>query len=359
MKKVLQVLGSLQRGGAETMIMNVYREIDRKQIQFDFLVKERVENGYEQEVEALGGKIICISSPKKLGALSYFVQVKNVIETNGPYCAVHSHMNVISGLIMFVSFFAGINNRISHSHSTQFQNPVLVNIIGKLLIKFFSTKKVACGEKAGKALFGNSKFTILQNGIDTKNYLVSSEAERCQLRKKLGFNESSFQICHIGRFVDVKNHRFIVELADKLVRENFSCQIHLLGDGENLEQIKNLAQEKGLNNITFYGSINNVVDYLQASDIFILPSKYEGVPLTVIEAQCSKLFCILSDRIPKEVDFNIGLTKYLPLESQLWAEEIINYKENKISIPNNILIEAINKTGFDIHNSAKKIVNLY
>lgn len=359
MKRVLQVLGSLQRGGAETMVMNVYREIDRNKIQFDFLLKEKVSEGYEEEVRKMGGNIFYIESPKKIGIKKYIQQVIRVIKENGPYCAVHSHMNVMSGLIMIASFLAGVKTRISHSHSTMFNNNKIVELVGKSLICFFSNKKVACGFLAGKALFGFSSYNIIPNGIDTNKFLLDNIHEKTLLKRSLGMDCQKIQLCHIGRFVDVKNHKFILNLAKELKLKGVQYELHLLGNGELMDAIIEQAKEDGIDEIKFHGSVDNANEFLKACDIFILPSKYEGLPVTLVEAQSAGINCLISDSITKEVDFGLGLIRYLKLNEEDWIREIqkIGIKE-KIINPN-LIKEKISSVGYDIKDSSKMMINLY
>lgn len=255
--------------------------------------------------------------------------MKAVIEQNGPYCAVHSHMNVMSGLIMFSAWLSGINLRISHSHSTRFTNSFPTIILGKTLIKIFANKKVACGQKAGKALFGQSKFSVIPNGIDTAKYYVYDENTRSILRRKLNMKLDAFQICHVGRFVDVKNHKFILEVARELKNDNVNFQVHLLGDGELFDEIHQMANEMNLEEVCFHGSVENVNEYLKASDLFILPSKYEGLPVTLVEAQSAGVKCLVSNGVPTEADFNLGLMEALPLEKDIWVTRIKQCVSNK------------------------------
>ena len=342
------------------MVMNVYRQIDRNQMQFDFLIKEHVLDGYEQEIKAMGGNIICVPGPKKIGVLRYIAQVRRVLLDHSAYCAVHSHVNVISGLIMLAAFLAGIKNRVAHSHSTKFQYPYAVTVLGKILILFFATQRVACGQEAGKALFGTQKYTVIPNGIDTQKYIINSAQERENAQSRLQFEKNRLHICHVGRFADVKNHRFILEIVEQLNRLGYMCIVHLLGDGDLLDNIKKLASDRQLDNVIFYGNVSNVSDYMKASDVFIMPSKYEGVPLAVIEAQCAGLMCYLSENVPNEVDLGIGCIEYLPLEVDRWVDRIAScFVKQLPKVKHDDLIDAINKSEFDIHSSSKKMLALY
>lgn len=358
MVRVLQVLGSLQRGGAETMVMNVYRQIDQSKCQFDFLLKEKVDDGYEQEVKKMGGHIYYAESPKKVGIKNYIENMKDIMLKYGPYDAVHSHMNVMSGMVMVSAWLAGVKIRVSHSHNTKFPNSSKVNFVGKILIKLFANRKVACGEKAGKALFCGSKFCVIPNGIDASKYYVYDENEKKQIQNKLGMQQGVLQICHVGRFVDVKNHSFIIEIAQAL-KNKIKFQMHLLGNGELFETIQEKAKEQNLEEVLFHGSVNNVNEYLKASDIFILPSKYEGLPVTLVEAQSAGVSCLISDKVPTEADFKIGLIKSLPLNIDEWVDNIeaLNVKKSVVKQP--IIEKAIIARGYDIRDSAKRMLELY
>lgn len=359
MKRVLQVLGSLQRGGAETMVMNVYRQIDKNKLQFDFLVKEKVSNGYEEEVKQLGGRVLYVESPKNIGVISYINRIRKIIKENGPYCAVHSHMNIMSGLIMLGSLLAGVKKRISHSHSTSFPNSKGVKVIGKILIHLFCNKRIACGELAGKALFGCSDYKVIHNGIDIDKFLLESIIEKRALREKLHMNNNKVQLCHIGRFADVKNHVFIIKLAFGLKSKGIPFELHLLGDGELLNDIKRQANELDLQEVIFHGSVNNANEYIKACDVFILPSKYEGLPVTLVEAQSAGIHCLISNNITKEVDFKLGLITYLSLDVDDWVREIKKFGRTEKIIDPDKIKEKVISIGYDIKSSSKMMTDLY
>ena len=341
------------------MVMNVYRQIDRSKCQFDFLLKEKVEDGYEQEVQELGGHIYYVESPKKVGVKNYIKNMKDVMLKHGSYDAVHSHMNVMSGMVMVAAWLARVKVRVSHSHSTKFPNSAKINFAGKTLIKLFANRKAACGEIAGKALFGGSKFSVIPNGIDTSKYYVYDINEKKQIRDMLGMQQEVLQICHVGRFIDVKNHAFIIEIAQALKKKNIKFQMHLLGNGELFEIIQKRAKKQNLEEILFHGSVDNVNEYLKASDIFILPSKYEGLPVTLVEAQSAGVSCLISDKVPTEVDFKIGLIKSLPLKLDAWVDNVETLKKKKNIVPQPIIEKAIKTRGYDIRDSARRMLELY
>lgn len=339
------------------MIMNIYRNIDRKNIQFDFLVKEHVENGYEEEIKELGGRIFVVESAKKIGAFRYIKEQINIMKNNGPYVAVHSHVNTLSGLTLLAAKMSGIKKRISHSHTAK-KIKKRNEKIGKILIKLTATDFVACGQDAGRELFDKKKFIVIPNGIDTKRFLPLSQEERKKLQQSLDVNTQKINICHIGRFVRVKNHDFILNIAEELKRKKFEYTIYLLGDGEEYNRIKNIAEEKKLEKIVFCGNVSNANEYLKTMDLLILPSFYEGLPTTIVEAQCAGIPCCISNNITKEVDFNLNLIKYLPLELEKWVEYIMSreYKLEKDALKiKKVMVDC----KYDIDISSKIVTDLY
>lgn len=169
----------------------------------------------------------------------------------------------------------------------------------------------------------------------------------------------AFQICHVGRFVDVKNHKFILEVARELKNDNVNFQVHLLGDGELFDEIHQMANEMNLEEVCFHGSVENVNEYLKASDLFILPSKYEGLPVTLVEAQSAGVKCLVSNGVPTEADFNLGLMEALPLEKDIWVTRIKQCVSNKKRIAQSDIESAIRNRGYDIRDSANKMLEVY
>jgi len=358
MQRVLQILGSLSRAGAETTIMNIYRNIDKTKVQFDFIVREHCNNGYEDEVLKLGGKIFYIESPKKIGIIASIKQHIKVMKENGPYIAVHANLNVMSWISLCAAKYCKIKNRICHSHSTKFGKNKAKVLLGKILNILFSTNRCACGKDAGKAMFGKMEFTIIPNGIDINRFLPIDSASMLKLKDKLDINSEVLNICHVGRFIEVKNHGFILALAKELERRNINFSMYLIGDGELLETTKSNAKKLGINSLKFLGNIPNVNDYFRTCDLFILPSLYEGLPVVGVETQCAGLPSVLSDRITDEIDCKIGLVKFLPLSIDLWADYIVNKEYSRESDTKKIK-EKIQQNNFDISNNINLIYNLY
>lgn len=358
MSRVLQVLGSLQRGGAETLVMNIYRNIDRTKMQFDFIVRENVENGYEEEVKKMGGRIFVIPSPQKIGLKKCIEMHINTIKNNGPYVAIHSHMNAMSFISMYAAKKCKIKNRISHSHSTSFPGKLKL-ILGRLLTRKYSTKLLACSEEAGLKLYGTKNFEVIPNGIILEQFMVKDEKEREFYMKKLNFSSKKLNIIHVGRFVKPKNHEFIIDIARKLKEMNFSFDIYLIGDGEKYNLINDNIQKYNLSkNVHLLGSISNVNEYMKAADLMIMPSLYEGFPVTLVESQTAGLFAIVSENVNKKVDFNLNLIKFLPLNVEEWADYILKENYERLFDEEKIY-KIITNSNYNISNTAKLLEDIY
>lgn len=358
--KILQVFGSLQRGGAETMFMNIYRGLDHEKYKIDFLVKERTNNGYEDEVIKNGGRIILVESPRKSGLLKYIIILRTCMIENGPYDIIHSHVNDLSGLILFAARIAKIPIRIAHSHSASSANAYLKLIMGKLFIKCFANKRIACGKKAGAFLFGRNKFVVLPNAIEPSRYVVESNDEKNKLRMNLNFSDDSIYLIHIGRFVEAKNHVFLLDIFSSLIHEDDRFNLLLLGDGPLFESIKDKASKLSINkNVIFLGSVSNPWDYLKASDIFILPSLWEGLPVSVIEAQCSGIPCLISDVVTKDSDLGLDLVTFLPLDRGPWVKGVVSAFHNRRFIVKDVILEKLAEQYYDVNKSRTLLLSIY
>lgn len=359
MKRVLQVLGSLQRGGAETMIMNIYRAIDRNKVQFDFLVKERVDIGYEQEVLDMGGRIFHVESARKIGVYNFIREQCRIMVDNGPYVAVHSHINVYSGMTLCAAKMAGIPIRISHSHIAKFSNSLKLSV-GRILIDLFSTTRLACGSDAGKALYGQKPFYVIPNAIDIDKFYPLNDLETDKLYEELQVDKTKFNICHIGRFNEQKNHTFLIEMFRLLNEKTDDCVLYLLGNGELMEQVRSQVEFYGLSDkVRFCGSVYNANNYLRVMNAFVLPSRFEGLPVSLIEAQCAGLSCLVSDQVTTEVDLHVDLLQFLQLDESLWVEKVLELMQNRRASKVVGQKEALIERHYDIHSSARDVLKHY
>lgn len=354
--RVLHVVTYMGRGGLETMIMNYYRNIDRSKVQFDFLTHRYERWDYDDEIEELGGKIYHLPrlnpfSPKYLKVLDDFFRMHK------EYKIVHCHQDCLSGIVLKYAKKNGVPFTIAHSHSSN-QNKDL-----KYLIKFIVKKSIpkyadylfACGEEAGKWMFNTSNFTILNNAIDTTRYMYNEE-KSFDMKEELGIT-GKFVIGHVGRFRREKNHSFIIDVFKKVSEKNSDSVLLLVGDGSLEEEIKNKVDDLGLaEKVKFLGARDDVNNLMQAMDIFLLPSLYEGFPLTMIESQASGLYCIISDKVPKECIVTDNV-KFIKIYENLdyWAEEIIKSKNYKRKNSDN----EIQNAKFDIKSNAIWLQEFY
>lgn len=359
--RVLQILGGLNMGGIENFIMNIYRNIDKNKVQFDFLIHQEEEQIFEEEIKKLGGNVYRISSIKKVGYFKYKKELRKFLKKNR-YKIVHSHYNELSGLILKVAKKCGIRNRIAHSHIAYPSfSTKLLEIVSKYLRMLLKEKQIikfACSQKAGEWLYEKkSNFKIVNNGIEPLKYKFSIE-KRNQIRKVLSLKEEEIAIGHIGRLTNQKNHKFLIEIFNELLKLNLNYKLFLIGNGELEKNIRKQVKDLNLENrVILLGVRKNVNELLQAFDLFIFPSLYEGLPVTLVEAQGAGLKCFISDSVTKEIDLECGLTEFISLNksAQEWAEIIDDNKEYK----RKNTIEALRKHGYDMTQNAKELENLY
>lgn len=360
--RVLHVVVNMNRGGAETLIMNLYRNIDRSKVQFDFLTNN--EGIFDSEIINMGGKIYRIPYISDVGHFNYIKELNRFFLTHSKYQIVHSHMDKMSGFVLRAAKKAGIPVRISHSHSTNSEGNFIIKsykwYAGKHILPN-STNLLACSHQAAKWLFqkANEKTELIKNGIESNKFRFSQET-RAAVRKELNICENSFIIGHVGRFSAPKNHMFLLKIFKSTVKIIPNSVLILVGDGPLLSEIKKKVSEYSLENrVKFLGSRDDVNRLLQAFDLFIFPSLYEGLPVSVIEAQGSGLPCLLSDAITMEVDLGLNLVQFLPLTN---FDEWINKIEMVSSQTNNrdfSISIVLKNQGYEISNASTKLQKYY
>jgi glycosyltransferase involved in cell wall biosynthesis len=368
--RVLQVVSGMNRGGIETFLMNIYREIDRTKIQFDFLYCASLfaidgKCDYDDEILQLGGKIFTVDDPKKVGSKEFMRQVKEVM-MDGHYNAVHSHVFLLNGFILKIAKDQGIAKRISHSHTSIDCNKtsikrLLYRFYMKKLIKKNATILFGCSAKANQYLYGKQcsiKYAkVINNGIDVESF-VFDEIRREKVRNELGLS-NKFVIGHIGRFSPEKNHEFIIDIFKAIKKEKSDSFLMLIGGDNGLEDdIKEKAKKEGVfQDIIFMGMRTDISDLLQAMDVFVFPSIYEGLPVTLVEAQAAGIKCIISDRITEEVKIT-DLIEFVSLNkgASFWAGEVMKYSDGYKRTDTG---EKIIKAGFDIKGTSNELEQIY
>lgn len=360
--RIAQIVGKWVGGGVESVIMNYYKNIDRTKIQFDFICDNDSTNIPYEEIETMGGKVILIPSYTKI--FRYHKELKNVLE-KGKYKIVHSHINTLSVFSLLAAKSANVPIRIAHSHSTTNKKEIKKNIIKQLLkpfSKIFATNYMCCSELAGRWLFGNKayddgKVFLLNNAIDVEKFIYN-EKIRNEVRKKIKITNNQLVIGHIGRFVEQKNHKFLIEIFNEVIKINKNAVLILIGQGPLLNEVKKEVSKFKLdNNVKMLGQVNDAYKYYQAFDIFILPSLYEGLPVVGVEAQSAGLPVLLSDAMTKETKI-IETTKFVSLNESatFWANEILESVKNTNRINR---LDEIRGKNFDIKLESKKLEKIY
>ena len=359
--RILQVVVNMNRGGAETLIMNLYRNIDRSKVQFDFLTcKEGV---FDSEIINMGGKIHRIPYISDVGHIKYIKELNRFFATNPDYEVVHSHMDKMSGLILRAAKKAGVPVRISHSHNTQSEGGLTTKLYkwyAGEFIKINATNFFACSRQAAQWLFAEkSKLaTIVRNGIEQEQFLYSTQI-RSQVRKELKINEETIVIGHVGRFCHQKNHTVLLEIFTRFNKLQKNSLLILVGDGPLFAEIKQKIRYLNLEGkVMLLGIRADISRLLQGFDIFLFPSLHEGLPVSLIEAQGAGLPCIISDRISKEVDMGLNLVEFVNLNEISEWTNIINQKIALKGIRESSL-NSLSEKGYNIRDTANQIEDFY
>jgi len=370
-KRVLHIVGGMNRGGAETMIMNIYRALDRNVLQFDFIIHRKDVCDYDEEIRRLGGRIFYVPSIGASSPVAFVKALTKTIKQAGPFQAVHAHTDFQTGFSALAAKLAGVKVRICHSHNTAWkQSP---NWLDHLMLKgfrqlifTFSTQLVACGEDAGAFLFGqkkmeNGRVEVLPNGIDLSLFFQPGPNEKAEIKKQLHLHEKKMIIGHIGRFHEQKNHVFFMELAQTLKKQGVSFQLVLVGDGPLKPVVESYAKKADiLEDIVFTGVVSDVPKYMKAFDVFVMPSLFEGLPLVLVEAQASGLPCVISDHITEEVDLGCGLVKRMSLRDSAheWMKAVLEAYHAEPPLQETI-ISQLEQRGFDVKQNITRVMDLY
>ena len=356
--KVLHVIAGMGSGGAESMLMNWYRNIDRNVVQFDFLLRSK-ENIYADEIERLGGKVYYTAEFPRHYLKNKKQTIKFFKEHASEYSAIHVHCNALLYVNVFnIAKKYGIKTRIIHSHSTKTKNKLfeIFHKANKKKIHKLATNYFACSNEAGKWAFSKKiNYQVVNNGIDVERFRYSA-AFREETRNELGL-EKNFVIGHVGRFLDVKNHIFLVNAFEKICKIRQDAKLLLIGTGPLEDEIKSQVKTRGLSDkVLFLGVRKDVEKLYSTMDVFAFPSKYEGLGIALIEAQTSGLCCIASNRISVESKIS-DRVKFLDINnSDLWVEEIT---KAKIDYDREDCYKETIISGFDIKSTVKLLQSYY
>lgn len=380
--RVLQVLGRLDRGGAETMIMNLYRNIDRSRVQFDFVLHTQEECDYSEEVRRLGGRILSVPAfgPKSAG--SYRRAWRELLDGYPEYRILHSHVRSTASLYLPEASRRGLAT-IVHSHNTSSGNGIGAVVKGllQLPLRFQADYLFACSQAAGEWLYGkkacrSAKFRVLKNAIDTGIFTFDAGI-REEARSELGLLPGQLVVGHAGRFEEQKNHSFLLRIFAEIKKQLPGAVLLLAGDGALREKIRLEALQLGLEtsegrspsaagDVCFLGVCADMNRLFMAMDVFLFPSLYEGLPVTLVEAQASGLPVVVSDTVTREADVSVLPQKSLMTAVSLagdvsvWAAKTMEApRKSPYAGRRPEAAEAVIQSGYDIRATAEWLQEFY
>ena len=379
--RVLHVLGNTNLGGAESRIMDLYRHTDRNRVQFDFLVHSGEEGFYEKEIRELGGRIFRVPRFRIYNYFSYRKALKEFFQKHHEFALVQGHMTSTAAIYLPIAKKAGVKKTAAHARSAGVDKG-LKGTMTRFLRRNLADKAdylFTCSELAGISVYGEKavregKTIFIPNAIDCAGFTFDPE-KRKKMREELGLTDS-FIIGHVGRFHYAKNHEYLLRVFAELCRMSAGAggstaetgadqkyHLILLGEGPLMEDTRKLAEELGVaDRVHFLGNHKNIADYYQAMDYFVYPSRYEGMPGTIVEAQASGLPCLMSDTICREViATELVETMSVEEEPKVWAEGLQRRIDALVSKQENREKYAAKMAaaGFDVQAQAERMMRFY
>ncbi|MCG7406101.1 glycosyltransferase family 1 protein [Paenibacillus sp. ACRRX] len=362
-KRVLQVIPSTGYGGISSMLMNIYRCVDRDTLQFDFAAFNQ--GPLHDEIADMGGRIFYFDYIKKQGIFSYMRAFKNLIQEHGPYQAVHVHNGYKGGFALMAARQAGIDIRVCHIHTSNVEQAWQRAIVPLLKTAAIinATDLLACGQEAGSFMYGRRPFDVLTNAINSSSYAFRTQSDRSRMRKELGIPTDCLVIGHVGRLSEVKNHFFMIDIADWLKRQHPELCFWFVftGDGPLKYDLEQAIISKGLDqHFIFTGLRSDIPELLQAFDVYLFPSLFEGLPVSLLEAQASGLPCLVSAGVPNEADIGAGLVRFMDLAegSANWAAALLEWSARGRGEPHESELRLIDK-GYSIQENVRKLLHIY
>lgn len=362
--RVLQVIGIMNRGGAETMIMNLYRKIDRCKVQFDFVENSLEPAAFDEEILALGGRIYRCPHYNGKNHFSYVHWWKTFFrEHPGEYPIVHGHLGSTAAIYLSIAKKHGAFC-IAHSHNTNSMNGLgdLMYALFAYPTRFVADRFFACSKDAGISRYGKQigndprRCTVLPNAIDVSKFLFNEAAQQ-SMRSKLGFSETQLVIGNVSRFAKQKNHLFLIDIFEKIHEKRANAILLLVGDGALRPQIESYIGEKHLqDSVILTGVQSDTWNFYQAMDVFLMPSLYEGLPVSLVEAQTAGLPCCVSSTVPREAAIT-DLIRFKALEAS--ADEWCDFVLECAEMPRRNMKKEIQAAGYDITATSKWLEDYY
>lgn len=362
-ERVLVVAGRMHYGGLETMIMNFFRLMDRDKVVYDFMLNYEEKGVFDDEITALGGKIFIMPRLKFRNTVRYIKEVNAFFKKHkGEYQIVHGHLTSVGVIYLLLAKLHGVKTTVIHAHYTCTDACFKGRIerLALLPLRFCADYYFACSDMAGAFCFGKDKlkkdnYKLVKNGIFVEKFSYDKEVRESK-RAEMGLKDR-FVILHIGRFEQQKNHTFLIDVFEKIYRRDKSAVLLLVGDGSLMQKMQEKVKRLGiLEAVKFLNVRDDISELLQAADVFLLTSVYEGLPVVSIEAQASGIYCVLADTITKEADIT-GNCSFLSLKSSpdVWAEEVLKYK----NYDREDTTYKIKAAGYDIREQASWLQGFY
>jgi glycosyltransferase involved in cell wall biosynthesis len=370
-RKILHIVGSMNRGGVETWLMGVFRNIDRSRYQMDVAVHSLQPGSYDQELKSMGATILHCPYPSR--PWSYVRRLRKLLREHGPYDVVHSHIHHYSGLVLLTARRAGVPVRIAHSHNDLRPAEVGARLprrfylaLTERWIKRHATRGFACSMKAAESLFGSdweqdSRWKILYYGVDLPT--TERMADREELRREFNIPRGACVVGHVGRFDKQKNHTFLVKIAAELVRSDPNVFVLLVGDGSLRADIEAQVRTSGIvDNVRFALVRPDVFRLMNgAMDVLLFPSLHEGLGLVLVEAQAAGLPCVCSDVVPDEAFVIPELVTKLSLNlpASTWAEAVLARKDQPRPVSQDLAFHSVMKSRFSQQEHLAELCSEY
>lgn len=366
MMRVLHVIGAMDRGGAETMVMNLYRAIDRSEVQFDFVVHEERDCDYDAEIISLGGRIFHVPRFNGANYRAYRRFFSDLFESHPEWPVVHGHIGSSAAIYLSEAKRAG-RVAIAHSHAQNYTrglDGIVFRIISyptRYIADWFLGCSVeACVDRFGARIAQGERCCILRNGIDLSRYAFNAET-RVRMRDEFGVQGDAPVFCHVGRLTEVKNHAFLLEVFSRIQYEMPNAVLLLAGRGELEDSVRRSVKERGLaESVKFLGVRDDICNVLQAADVFLFPSRKEGLPVAAVEAQASGLPCLISKGVP-ETALLSGSAVHVDLAegARYWALLAIDLARNSQTGNRLRGVEEVREAGFSAEKNVEWLNNFY
>ena len=365
--RILLLFTVMDRGGAETMVMNYYRHIDRQQIQFDFMVHRERRGAYDDEIESMGGRIYRMPPIYPQNFMRYKRMLKEFFDEHDEYQIIHSHMSELGYFAFVEAKRHGVPVRICHAHNApDFKHENLIQYI-KLIPRYYFIRRIrhlttdlfVCSHIAGLWLYGEKRqneFVFMRNAIETEKFLYNVD-EANAIRQKLGISNQRL-ICHVGRYNKQKNHSFLIDIFKEIHKIDSDSILLLIGDGDLRKEIEDKVNRLNLlSNVRFLGVRDDVPQLLKASDLLLFPSYYEGLSVVLVEAQATGIKCIVTNSLADETIICEDQMKLVSLQKNAkeWADIVLNEKSEK----REHAIEIMKEKGWDVGVNAKWLQDYY